>query len=43
LIPNDKKLEWHPTQAALAQIAIRFIKEPDWALALAAELEASAN
>jgi hypothetical protein len=43
VIPQDEELEWNPAQIALAQLAIRFVNEPEWVRELAEELQASAN
>lgn len=43
VIPKDEELEWHPTQVALAQLAIRFLNDPEWVQALSEELKASAS
>jgi hypothetical protein len=43
VIPKDEELEWHPTQVALAQLAIRFLNDPEWVQELAEELKASAS
>ena len=42
-IPKDEEQEWHPSQMALAQLAIRFMNEPEWVQELAEELKASAS
>jgi hypothetical protein len=42
-IPKDEEQEWHPSQMALAQLAIRFMNEPEWVQELAEELRASAS
>ncbi len=43
VIPKDEELEWHPTQMALAQLAIRFLNDPEWVQDLIEELKASAS
>jgi hypothetical protein len=42
-IPKDEELEWHATQMALAQLAIRFMNDPEWVQELTEELKASAS
>ncbi|HZG47369.1 MAG TPA: hypothetical protein VEZ41_14050 [Allosphingosinicella sp.] len=43
VIPKDEELNWHPNQMALAQLAIRFLNDPEWVQELAEELKASAS
>jgi hypothetical protein len=43
IIPQDEELDWNSAQMALAQLAIRFMNEPEWVQELAEELQASAN
>jgi hypothetical protein len=42
-IPSDEEFEWNTTQMALAQLAVRFMNDPEWVQELADELQASAN
>lgn len=42
-IPRDEELEWHPAQMVLAQLAIRFIRDPEWVQRLTDEPKASAT
>lgn len=42
-IPKDERLEWHSAQLALAQLAIRFMNDPEWVRELTEELKASAS
>lgn len=43
VIPKDEELEWHPNQMALAQLAIRFMNDPEWVQELTEELKAAAS
>ncbi len=42
-IPKDEELAWHPSQVALAQLAIRFTNDPEWVQELTEELKGSAG
>ena len=42
-IPKDEDVDWHPTQMALAQLAIKFLNDPEWVQQLTDDLKASAS
>ncbi len=42
-IPKDEDVDWNDTQMALAQLAIRFMNDPEWVAELAEELQRDAN